>query len=484
MDNFTSMQCKNCGNNLYSKFKKRGNDFVCGCCGSWFRSKENEDTHCESGYAMLNTYHFDEAKLIFQNTITENPDNIDALWGWLLAEYRIIFVKGFYNDVIEPIYCFDQYEMFKTRSILNEIEYEKILKLLADDRELLNSYREKAEKIDRSMAHFKECKNKTENDVFICVKISTSTEKETRPRDERTKDFEFAEKLYKDLKAKGKKPFFSFYTLKNQVNSDDLIWTSLVKSKKMVLIGSKKDYFESVWVESEWKRWIFLDRMPNLYILTLPEKNQAPYDILPTELASNQIYTQATYNKLLHDLCEKPVLAAAPKKRTGTKAFFGVLGVCGVAAAAVLALGATGNLDLPFLPAQTTVTTVQSTTQGGASTVQTTNTSATTQTTASTQGTVMPGVSNTTQTTATTQGTTHEHSYGEWLVTKKATCTENGEKTRSCSCGAEENQDIPAAHNEITIPGVKPTCTKDGLTDGKKCIICGETTLEQVTAFS
>ena len=66
------------------------------------------------------------------------------------------------------------------------------------------------------------------------------------------------------LKRKGKRPFFSFNTLKNQVDSDDLIWTNLVKSKKMVLICSHRDYAESAWVKSEWKRWIELGRMKGL----------------------------------------------------------------------------------------------------------------------------------------------------------------------------------------------------------------------------
>ena len=96
MDNLLAMQCKNCGNNEYARFKKRGCDFICNCCGSWYRSKDTEDPHCENGYAMLTTYHFEEAKHIFQTALTERPDNIDALWGWLLAEYRIIYVKGFY----------------------------------------------------------------------------------------------------------------------------------------------------------------------------------------------------------------------------------------------------------------------------------------------------------------------------------------------------------------------------------------------------
>ena len=84
MDNFIAMQCKNCGNNEYSHFKRKGRDYVCNCCCSWYRSKDTEDVHCETGYALLKTYNFDAAKEVFLSAIEETPDNIDALWGWLL----------------------------------------------------------------------------------------------------------------------------------------------------------------------------------------------------------------------------------------------------------------------------------------------------------------------------------------------------------------------------------------------------------------
>ena len=46
-----------------------------------------------------------------------------------------------------------------------------------------------------------------------------------------------------------------------------------------------------------------------------------------------------------------------------------------------------------------------------------------------------------------------EHSFGEWATTKKATCTENGEKTRTCSaCGKTEIESIPAlGHNYVNL---------------------------------
>ena len=57
--------------------------------------------------------------------------------------------------------------------------------------------------------------------------------------------------------------------------------------------------------------------------------------------------------------------------------------------------------------------------------------------------------------------TAHEHTFGEWIVTTQPTCTEPGEKTRTCSaCGEVETRVIPAAGHDY----------KDG-----KCTVCGET---------
>ena len=38
-----------------------------------------------------------------------------------------------------------------------------------------------------------------------------------------------------------------------------------------------------------------------------------------------------------------------------------------------------------------------------------------------------------------------------------------------------------AAHTPETIPGKAATCTENGLTDGEKCSVCGETLQEQET---
>ncbi len=106
------------------------------------------------------------------------------------------------------------------------------------------------------------------------------------------------------------------------------------------------------------------------------------------------------------------------------------------------------------------------------------------------------------------------HSYGEWTLTDEPTQTETGSAKRTCTvCGNEETTVVAvltdttvwtvetqpstctqagtntytsqygtvvvtlalAAHTEVVVPAVEPTCTETGLTEGAKCSVCGET---------
>ncbi len=74
----------------------------------------------------------------------------------------------------------------------------------------------------------------------------------------------------------------------------------------------------------------------------------------------------------------------------------------------------------------------------------------------------------------------HEHNYSEEKITIKATCTEDGEKKLSCSCGEFITEKIPAkGHKTVTDKAVAATCTKEGKTEGKHCSVCGTVTVAQ-----
>lgn len=70
-----------------------------------------------------------------------------------------------------------------------------------------------------------------------------------------------------------------------------------------------------------------------------------------------------------------------------------------------------------------------------------------------------------------------EHSWDEGKVTKKATCTEDGEKTYTCTvCNTTKTEVIPATghqHKEVRN-AKKATCTEDGYIGDTYCKDCGE----------
>jgi len=79
----------------------------------------------------------------------------------------------------------------------------------------------------------------------------------------------------------------------------------------------------------------------------------------------------------------------------------------------------------------------------------------------------------------TVTGGVHEHQY-EAVVTEP-TCTEGGYTTYTCECGDSyvADETAPLGHTEEVIPGKEATCTETGLTEGKKCSVCGVILVEQ-----
>ena len=72
---------------------------------------------------------------------------------------------------------------------------------------------------------------------------------------------------------------------------------------------------------------------------------------------------------------------------------------------------------------------------------------------------------------------TCEHVYGEWVVTKEATCTEAGSREKTCtSCGYKVTEEIPAAghkwNSDYTVDR-NPTAAAEG-SESKHCSVCNE----------
>ena len=77
---------------------------------------------------------------------------------------------------------------------------------------------------------------------------------------------------------------------------------------------------------------------------------------------------------------------------------------------------------------------------------------------------------------------TGKHSFGNWKITKVATCTAEGTQTRTCSvCGKTETQTIAKTAHKYVNTVVKPTYTAQGYTL-HKCSVCGTSYKDTYTA--
>ena len=79
---------------------------------------------------------------------------------------------------------------------------------------------------------------------------------------------------------------------------------------------------------------------------------------------------------------------------------------------------------------------------------------------------------------------TGNHAYGDWVIVKEATCTEEGLRTQTCAnCGDVKKEVLPKVDHTWNEGEVskQPTCTEDGIKTFT-CTVCGDTKTEVITA--
>lgn len=124
--------------------------------------------------------------------------------------------------------------------------------------------------------------NEKPYDVFICYK-------ETDENGQRTRDSQWAQDVYYGLTEQGLKVFFSRITLEDKLGQqyEPYIFAALNSAKVMVVIGSKPEYFNAVWVKNEWSRYLSLMKHDHKRLLIPCYRGMDPYD-LPEELSMLQ----------------------------------------------------------------------------------------------------------------------------------------------------------------------------------------------------
>ncbi len=75
----------------------------------------------------------------------------------------------------------------------------------------------------------------------------------------------------------------------------------------------------------------------------------------------------------------------------------------------------------------------------------------------------------------------HVHSFGDWTVSTAATCTKEGRRERTCSCGTKDVEYVAATGHKVVRHDRKaPTCTEDGHEEYVSCENCNYTTYQKI----
>ena len=191
---------------------------------------------------------FDNAARIYDTILQENAPTADILWLRTLCEYGIEYVPDPVADKYIPTL-----HRVKDESILAYHSYIDALALA--DKEQKETLEKEAEYINNIQTEYLNiAANEQPYDVFICYK---ETDDNTG---EKTEDMELAEQLYGDLTVRGFKVFFAKETLKTKLSIDyePYIFAALKSARAMVVLGTKAEYFMSVWVKNEWGRFLKL----------------------------------------------------------------------------------------------------------------------------------------------------------------------------------------------------------------------------------
>ncbi len=95
--------------------------------------------------------------------------------------------------------------------------------------------------------------------------------------------------MYYGLTDQGYKVFFSRITLEDKLGQqyEPYIFAALNSAKVMIVIGSRPENFNAVWVKNEWSRYLALMAKDRKRLLIPCYRDMDPYD-LPEELGSLQ----------------------------------------------------------------------------------------------------------------------------------------------------------------------------------------------------
>ena len=271
-------KCKMCGGNI--EFEPSATVGVCDSCGTKQTLPRLDDDKKANLYDRANHFRrnndFDKAMGIYEQILNEDGTDAEAYWSLVLCRYGVEYVEDPATHRRVPTVNRAQFT-----SVLADEDYKAAL--AHADTLQKSIYEAEAHAIDEIQKGILEISQKEEPfDVFICYK-------ETDANGRRTQDSVLATELYHELVREGFKVFFSRITLEDKLGTayEPYIFAALNSSKVMVVLGTKPEHFNAVWVKNEWSRYLALIKNGARKMLIPAYRDMDPYD-LPEEFSHLQ----------------------------------------------------------------------------------------------------------------------------------------------------------------------------------------------------
>lgn len=302
-------KCKMCGGSL----EVQKGQTICECeyCGTKQTVSATDDEIVTNLYNRANNLRikseFDKAQEIYEKIVAKNPNEAEAYWGIVLCKYGIEYVEDPNTYKRVPTCHRTQLE-----SVLTDVDYLSAMENADSNQKLI--YEQEAKEIDKlqkdilSIVH-----NEKPFDVFICYK-------ETDENGKRTVDSVLANDIYYQLTQEGLKVFYAAITLENKLGQEyePYIFSALNFAKVMLVVGTKPENFNAVWVKNEWSRYLKLMSNDRSKTLIPCFRDMDAYD-LPDEFSHLQAQDMSKIG-FINDVVRgiKKLITPAKKQPTNT----------------------------------------------------------------------------------------------------------------------------------------------------------------------
>ena len=271
-------KCKMCGGAL--EVQPEQTTAVCGYCGTQQTLPRLDSDQRANLYDRASHYRrnneYDKAAALYEQLLNEDAADAEAYWSLVLCRYGVEYVEDPATHARIPTINRTQFT-----SVFDDENYRSALAHAGVGQRAI--YEREAEAINRIQKGILEISEREAPfDVFLCYK-------ETDANGRRTPDSVLAGDLYRELTQEGFRVFFARVTLEDKLGTayEPYIFSALQSARVMVVLGTRPDHFNAVWVKNEWSRYLALIRGGAKKTLIPAYRDMDPYD-LPEEFSHLQ----------------------------------------------------------------------------------------------------------------------------------------------------------------------------------------------------